>query len=43
VAPVLNDIQARLRAVGIDRTLVRIMDVFVWGSHPDTWLQRAGD
>jgi hypothetical protein len=41
--PVLNDIQARLRAVGIDRTLVRIMDVLVWRSHPDTWLHRAGD
>jgi hypothetical protein len=41
--PVLNEIQARLRAVGIDRTLVRIMDVLIWGSHPDTWLYRAGD
>jgi hypothetical protein len=41
--PVLDDIQARLRAVGIDRTVVRIMDILVWGSRPDTWLHRAGD
>jgi hypothetical protein len=40
--PVLDDLQARLRAVGIDRSLVRIMDVLIWGSHPDTWLYRAG-
>jgi uncharacterized protein DUF6308 len=40
--PTLTDIQSRLQAVGIERTLMRIMDVLVWGSHPDTWLSRAG-
>lgn len=37
----LTDIQRRLSEAGIERTLVRIMDVLVWGSHPDTWLSRA--
>lgn len=38
----LSDIQRRLSQAGIDRTLVRITDVLIWGSHPDTWLSRAG-
>ncbi len=38
----LSDIQKRLAAVGVERSLVRIMDVLIWGSHPDTWLYRAG-
>ncbi len=34
--PVLSDMQARLAAAGIHRKLVRISDVLIWGSHPDT-------
>jgi hypothetical protein len=38
--PLLQDLQMRLQKAGHERTLVRIMDALIWGSHPDTWLQR---
>lgn len=38
--PHLQDLHMRLQKVGHERTLVRIMDALIWGSHPDTWLQR---
>jgi hypothetical protein len=38
--PLLQDLQSRLRNAGHERTLVRIMDALIWGSHADTWLQR---
>lgn len=38
--PHLQDLHMRLQKVGHERTLVRIMDALIWGSHPDTSLQR---
>jgi hypothetical protein len=40
----LQDLRDRLREeLGVSRTLVRILDVLIWGSHPDTWVaQSAG-
>jgi hypothetical protein len=38
--PMLQNLQLRLHNAGHERTLVRIMDALIWGSHPDTWLQR---
>jgi hypothetical protein len=38
--PTLLDFQKRLRQPGLDRTLVRIADGLMWGSYPDTWLNR---
>jgi hypothetical protein len=41
--PTLLDLKQRLRDEGYDRTLVRITDALIWGSYPDTWLQRSAD
>ena len=41
--PTLLDLQERLRGAGYDRSLVRITDALIWGSYPDTWLQRSAD
>lgn len=42
LAPRLIELQERLiQDVGVSRTLVRIADVLIWGSHPDTWMGRA--
>jgi hypothetical protein len=38
--PTLLDCQARLRELGVDRTLVRILDSLIWSAYPDTWLKR---
>jgi hypothetical protein len=38
--PTLRDLRRRLRKQGIDRSLLRIADGLIWGSHPDTWVQR---
>lgn len=39
----LAELQRRLcDELGISRTLVRILDVLIWGSYPDTWLAREG-
>lgn len=32
------EIQARLRAIGVDRTTTRIMDGLLWMTHPDSEL-----
>jgi hypothetical protein len=39
--PRLQELQERLDLeLGVQRTLVRIADVLIWGSHPDTWMAR---
>lgn len=38
--PTLRSLQNRLREMGCDRTLVRILDSLLWSGYPDTWLQR---
>jgi hypothetical protein len=38
--PTLRDLRGRLRKRGFDPTLVRITDGVIWGSYPDTWVQR---
>lgn len=38
--PTLRDLRGRLRKRGFDPTLVRITDGLIWGSYPDTWVQR---
>lgn len=36
-----RSLQTRLREeCGLDRSMVRIADVLIWGSHPDTWVAR---
>jgi hypothetical protein len=38
----LLELQRRLEEeVGVTRSLVRIADVLIWGSHPDTWMAHA--
>jgi hypothetical protein len=37
----LTDLRDRLeKEFGISRSLVRILDVLIWGSYPDTWLAK---
>jgi hypothetical protein len=38
--PTLRDLRRTLRKEGYDRTLLRIADGLIWGSYPDTWVQR---
>ncbi len=38
--PTLHSLQNRLREMGCDRTLVRILDSLLWSGYPDTWLKR---
>jgi Family of unknown function (DUF6308) len=38
--PTLRDLRRRLRKQGVDRSLLRIADGLIWGSHPDIWIQR---
>jgi hypothetical protein len=38
--PTLVACQVRLKQLGLDRTLVRIVDSLIWSAYPDTWLKR---
>lgn len=39
--PSLLDLQQRLKDLGHERTLVRVLDALLWSAYPDTWLRRS--